>query len=62
MIKLYPIQFEGYEDGDGVFNITAQDGHCAEIKITAWQNADSWPETSAAIQQALDMMKLGEDE
>jgi hypothetical protein len=59
MIKIYPVQIEAYEDGNPAFKVTAQDEFCAEVEMEAWQTAESWPATSAAIQEALNMLKLG---
>lgn len=59
MIKLYPTEIEAHQDGSLVFKVTAQDEFCAEVEFSTWLTAESWPEVSAAIQQALDMMQLG---
>jgi hypothetical protein len=59
MIKLYPVEIEAYEDGNPAFKVTAQDEFCAEVEISLGQSADSWPAMSAAIQEALEMLKLG---
>lgn len=61
MIKIFPTEIEAYQDGSPVFKVTAQDEFCAEVEINTWQSAESWPETSAAILEALKMMQLGGD-
>ena len=61
MIKLFAVEVEAYQDGSPAFKITAIDGVCAEIEIQTYQSEASWPETSAAILEALKMMQLGEE-
>lgn len=61
MIQIYPVEVEAYQDGSPCFKVTATDEFCAEIEVQTCQSAESWPETSAAILEALKMMKLGDD-
>jgi tRNA(Met) C34 N-acetyltransferase TmcA len=60
MIELHPTTIDAYEGGGRCFTVQAFDEVCAEIKISALQTAASWPATAAAIQKALEMMRLEE--
>ena len=55
-MKLYPTIIKCYEDNDLVFSLTAKDDECAELTMTAWIEADSWPDVGAKIQEALNLM------
>ncbi len=61
MIKIYPEKISAYTEDAKLFTVEAFDDAGASIDIDALQSAKSWPETSAAIQKALDMMNLTGD-
>lgn len=61
-IEVYPVAFEGYEDGEAVFKVKAFDEATAEVSIDTVVNAASWKEISNHIRECLLKMKLDGDE
>lgn len=60
-INLYPVKIEAYDaEKFHVFDAEAEDDACAKVTLHLCTNAQAWPEMSAAILEALKMMRLGE--
>jgi hypothetical protein len=57
-IKTYPTKFEGYENNEPIFSLSAIDEYGAELKVSTILNLHIWDELAPIIRECLSQMNL----
>jgi len=57
-LKVYPVKFEAYQDGEQLFTVEAFDSSTATVSVDSLMTVELWDEVAAKVRECIVAMEL----
>lgn len=57
-LKIYPVKFEAYQDGEQLFKVEAFDSSTATVSVDSLMTVELWDEVAAKVRECIVAMEL----